>query len=86
MQQQVGRYRLIYQLLRQGPLEVTLEAPPAERAPTTVRREPAATPWYKRWWVWTIAGVVVAGATAAAVASTAGPDASKLSLGWEVKP
>ncbi len=32
---------------------------------------PAATPWYKRWWVWTVAGVVVAGSvTAIVVAAT----------------
>jgi hypothetical protein len=35
-----------------------------------------STPWFRRWWVWTIAGVVVAGAVAAAIAVplTSGPD------------
>jgi hypothetical protein len=28
------------------------------------------TPWYARWWVWTIAGVVVAGSVTAAVLAT----------------
>jgi tetratricopeptide (TPR) repeat protein len=30
--------------------------------PPGPRRGPTGTPWYRRWWVWTIAGVVVAGA------------------------
>jgi hypothetical protein len=30
----------------------------------------AARPWYTRWWVWTAAGVVVAGAVTAAVLAT----------------
>ncbi len=35
----------------------------------------AANPWYKRWWVWTIVGgVVVAGATTAAVLGTRSAD------------
>lgn len=44
------------------------------------------TPWYKRWWVWTIAGAVVAGAATAVVVTSATPDASKVALEWEVSP
>jgi tetratricopeptide (TPR) repeat protein len=44
------------------------------------------TPWYRRWWVWTLAGVVVAGATAAAVvAATSAPERSDVRVGFEVK-
>jgi hypothetical protein len=53
---------------------------PATSAPA------ASTAWYKRWWVWAIAGAVVAGAATAVVVTTAGPDKSKVGLGWEVKP
>lgn len=38
-------------------------------------KAPAAgggTAWYKRWWVWTIAGAVVAGSVAAIVVATSG--------------
>jgi hypothetical protein len=31
---------------------------------------PAPQPWYSRWWVWTIAGVAVAGSVTAAVLAT----------------
>jgi hypothetical protein len=30
--------------------------------------------WYEKWWVWTIAGVVVAGATAGIVLGATGGD------------
>jgi len=43
-----------------------------DRAPTTSRA--AARPWYRRWWVWAIAGAVVVGAgvTVAVAASAPG--------------
>jgi tetratricopeptide (TPR) repeat protein len=44
-------------------------------------RAGAAAPWYRRWWVWTIAGVVVAGASAgAAYALTRGSDQSRVEV------
>ena len=30
---------------------------------TAPPKRAVATPWYRRWWVWTLAGVVVVGAT-----------------------
>jgi len=33
---------------------------------------PASTPWFKRWWVWTIVGAVAIGGGAAAYAGTRG--------------
>jgi hypothetical protein len=44
---------------------VTIAEPAASAAP-----EPEASPaFYKRWWFWTLAGAVVAGAVAVGVAS-----------------
>jgi hypothetical protein len=61
------------------PLELQLV--PAERL--TVAR---ANPWYKRWWVWTVAGVVIAGAaTAAVVTATTRNTSSDIAVGWSVK-
>lgn len=43
----------------------------------------APQPWYKKWWVWTIAGVVVAGAIAVPVAmSQAGPGVPTADFNW----
>jgi hypothetical protein len=56
----------------------------AERA-RTPQSDSSPRPWYKRWWVWTVAGVLVAGATTAVVVSTARPDSTQVELGWEVK-
>jgi hypothetical protein len=36
--------------------------PPRPRPPEPPPRGPTGKPWYRRWWIWTIAGVVVAGA------------------------
>jgi hypothetical protein len=41
------------------PRTIEAEAPRAEAPPEVV--EPATRPWYRRWWVWTIVGAVVAG-------------------------
>ncbi len=46
---------------------------------------PAATPWYARWYVWTIAGAVVAGAvTAGVLAQDPGPPTQRtgVSIDW----
>ncbi|MEE2779733.1 MAG: hypothetical protein VYE15_04355, partial [Myxococcota bacterium] len=34
----------------------------------------AGRPWYQQWWVWTAAGVVIAGATASAMITLSGGD------------
>lgn len=69
-------------LWQDGPLELELvESSTEEAAPIVV-----ATPWYKHWWVWAIAGVVVAGATTAAVVVTSRPEQSDVAMGWEVRP
>lgn len=44
------------------PTSRSLLAPPVAKA--------AGTPWYKKWWVWTIVGVAVAGGVTAAVLAT----------------
>jgi hypothetical protein len=67
-----------------APLTVVVTARTAGAAPAGA--EAAGTPWYKRWWVWTIAGAVVAGAATAVVVTSATPDASKVALEWEVSP
>lgn len=76
-------------LLRKGdpgsPLEVRLTGAAAPGPAAPGPSPPASTPWYKRWWVWTIAGVLVAGATTAAVVVTTRPDSTQIELGWEVK-
>lgn len=41
---------------RSGVTAVTASPPPSPASPGT-----AARPWYRRWWVWTLAGAVVAG-------------------------
>ena len=68
-------------LWQEGPLELEILGASEAAAPIV-----AATPWYKRWWVWAIAGVVVAGATTAAVVATSRPDQSDIAMGWEVRP
>jgi hypothetical protein len=41
----------------------------------TLPNRPGSVPWYRRWWIWTIAGAVVAGAvTAVVVTQTGGSD------------
>lgn len=50
-------------LLASGPLGLDDEGP-VERLTMTTADEPVK-PWYKRWWVWTLAGAVVLGAVAA---------------------
>jgi hypothetical protein len=53
--------------------EVLLWSSPARPREVVLDYDPP-TPWYGKWWVWTIAGVAVAaGATAAAVAVTSEP-------------
>jgi len=69
-------------LWQEGPLELELVGPTEVAAAPVV----ASTPWYKHWWVWAIAGVVVAGATTAAVVATSQPDQSDIAMGWEVRP
>jgi hypothetical protein len=63
-----------------GMTESAEKGTPVTSAPTT------STAWYKRWWVWAIAGAVVAGTATAVVVTTASPDRSTVGLGWEVKP
>jgi len=57
---------------------------PATDAPRPMVR---GTPWYRRWWVWTIAGVIVGGATAAAVIASrkSSEDLSDVHVAWSVK-
>jgi len=50
--------------LRDALRRMVLGFSPAVPAP------PARTPWYARWWVWTIAGAVVAGSVTAAILAT----------------
>lgn len=75
-----------------SPLRITLTGDRAAAAPVvTESAETASAPatstaWYKRWWVWAIAGAVVAGTATAVVVTTASPDRSTVGLGWEVKP
>ncbi|MBI2569751.1 MAG: choice-of-anchor D domain-containing protein [Candidatus Schekmanbacteria bacterium] len=51
-------------------------------SPATRPPEPFARPWYKKWWVWAVAGAVVAGAAYAAAdessAASPGPSAARL--------
>lgn len=48
---------------------------PGETTAVWAELEEAPDPWYRKWWVWTVVGVVVAGgATAAVVASQSTPD------------
>ncbi len=42
--------------------------------PKAVKLAPKKKPWYKKWWVWTLAGVVVAGGAAGIVAMTGGDE------------
>jgi hypothetical protein len=53
------------------PLSPALLSPP-DRAPPVEEPTAAAKPWYKRWWVWTLVGAAVAGATVGVVASQTG--------------
>jgi tetratricopeptide (TPR) repeat protein len=64
----------------EAPFAVALESAVAEQPP-------AASPWYRRWWVWTIVGVVAAGATTAAVLATRsrGEEVSDLRLSWSAR-
>jgi hypothetical protein len=73
-------------LVRKGELDepLTVRLVEAEGGAAVARTEAEATPWYGKWWVWAIAGAVVAGVTTAAVATTAQPDSSKVGLEWEV--
>jgi tetratricopeptide (TPR) repeat protein len=62
--------------------------PPAEPPPAAIPKheepEPQAddSPWYGKWWVWTLAGVLVAGGVAAGVAASS----SSSSGGGGVQP
>lgn len=59
-----------YEMVR---LAITLEAgQPFTRAVELFPVPEAGEPWYEKWWVWTIAGVVVAGATAGIVLGATG--------------
>jgi tetratricopeptide (TPR) repeat protein len=62
-------------------LAITLEAgQPFSRSVELMPTAEAEEAWYEKWWVWTIAGVVVAGATTGIVLGTTGgatiPDSS----------
>jgi hypothetical protein len=41
-----------------------------EPSPQASQPSPSPRPWYRRWWVWTLAGVVVAGAVGVTLAVT----------------
>lgn len=58
------------------------DAPPVAAAVTAE----SGSPWYTRWWVWTIAGVVVAGAATAAIVVATQPNESDVAMSWEVGP
>ena len=72
--------QLVAELL--GPVERRLVGgmPPSPPVapPSTAPAEAASRPWYRRWWVWTTVGVVLAGAGAgvAVALSRGGPSAS----------
>jgi hypothetical protein len=71
---------------RQGSWQEVLRSPGDEAVASAVERmvasfaplPPPDSPWYKRWWVWTAAGVVVAGTVTAILVTTLnsepGPD------------
>lgn len=39
-----------------------------------IPRRPVARPWYAKWWVWTVAGAVVAGSVTAAILASQGSE------------
>jgi hypothetical protein len=50
---------------------------PGETTPLWVELSEAPTPWFKKWWVWTIVGgIVVAGGTAAVLLNRGAPSTS----------
>ncbi|MBI2567589.1 MAG: tetratricopeptide repeat protein [Candidatus Schekmanbacteria bacterium] len=53
---------------------VTLTKASVYLSPPEKRPELVALPWYKKWWVWAIAGVALAGAAAAASSGGGGGD------------
>jgi len=65
-------------------LSITLQAgQPFSRAVELAPAADADEAWYEKWWVWTIAGVVVAGAVGGIVAGTVGGDEMPAS-GWTI--
>jgi len=68
------------------PLQVTLTEVAAPQQPlAAVDSSPSGPAWYRRWWVWAIAGAVVAGATTAAVVVATRPTESDVALTWEIQ-
>jgi tetratricopeptide (TPR) repeat protein len=51
-----------------GPIVAHVTRSSAERGPEPVAPAVTSESWYQKWWVWTIVGVVAAGAVGAAVA------------------
>ena len=57
-------------------------------APLTiqVRQSPVYKPWYKKWWVWAIVGVVVAGGGTAVGLALGGsdpqPTSGEITVAW----
>jgi len=54
------------------PFRLQVAAPAVAAGPGDGAGEPPHTPWFKRWWVWTIVGAVALGGGAAAYAGTRG--------------
>jgi hypothetical protein len=68
-------------------LEVSLARVPRERGPTQGERPVAQVPVYKRWWLWTTIGLVVAGAaTGVALALTRDDTSEYRAAGTENTP
>lgn len=60
-------------------------APLVALAPPPRRPAPAARPWYRRWWIWTAAGVVLA-ATAITIGATAGAPEDRVDAPISIVP
>jgi hypothetical protein len=60
-------------------------APLVAIAPPPRRPAPAARPWYRRWWVWTAAGLVLA-ATAITIGATAGAPDDRVDVPISIVP
>jgi hypothetical protein len=64
------------------PLAVQLTGPRASAA----RAVDPPRPWYQEWWIWTLAGVVVTGATVGAIAATSSSGSTgDVRFGWSVQ-
>lgn len=65
-----GSWQEVLQRRDDATVKAALERMVDGLAPRPVRSAVAATPWYRRWWVWTAVGVAVAGAVTTTVILT----------------